>query len=206
MQLIKMTVRNKEVNMIPTSPADRNTIMLFSMPIVYIVFGVLLLLPNNIIKPIVFSYLFGAALIIGGAAAVIKYFITKGYNSYYSYDFSIGLIAVLLGIIALIKAGELASSIMFIIGIAILLSSVLKIQNAIQLVIKKNKLWIPVLSVAVVFVIASILILINLNSGSGWTTFTYIMLVIVGVVSLATNIYMYISIGKKHKAMPPLSI
>jgi|GEM_PF-4196084 len=178
---------------------QKNTMLMICMPIVYIVIGVLLLLPEDVITPKVFSYLFAAILMIGGAVLVIKYFFSHGYSDYYSYDFSFGLIALILGIVALVKADDIANSIVVCIGIVILLSSVFKIQYAIQLFITKNVMWIPVISVAVVFVISSILILININKSNGWNIFTYIMLIIDGVVSLAVNIYLYFKIGKHQK-------
>ena len=186
---------------------ENNTVFAICQPIVYIVISVLLLFTSDKVDTTVFAYILGAILIIGGAAVIIRYFVTKSYLIYNSYDFSVGVLAVILGIVAMIKAENIAESLTICLGIAIMLTSIIKLQNAIQLFTIKNKMWIPVFGIAVVFIAASVIVLVNpFSYTSDWEKYTYIMLLIDGIVGLAVNIYLYFAIGRHQKdsPMPPV--
>lgn len=180
----------------------RNAVMMILLPIVYIVVGAILIFDNGITTK-VFASLLGVGLIIAGAAMVIKYFLTKSYLNYSSYGFTGGVLLVLLGIIVMIKVGEVAEGFNVCLGVCLMLTSVIKLQNGIQLLSVRNRTWIAVLSLAVVFIAMSVLILINpFKDQSNWEIFTYSMLIIDGAFGLAINIYMYFNAGKKRPAKP----
>lgn len=185
----------------------KNSLLMICLPVVYIVVGALLLFAEGM-NTQVFAYIFGAGIIVGGAVNVIRYFVDKSYLDYSSYGFSTGIFAIILGVIAMIRVEVIATSITVCIGIAIMITAIVKLQNAIQLLTMKNKMWIPVLSVAVVFIVIASLILINLNGEEKWVKFTYVMLFIDGIVGLAINIFMYFSLGKHKKTvenpLPPV--
>ena len=182
---------------------ENNTVFAICQPIVYIVISVLLLFTSDKVDTTVFAYLLGAILIIGGAAMIIKYFVTKSYFIYNSYDFSAGVLAVILGIIAMIRAQDIAESFTVCLGIAIMLTSIIKLQNSIQLFTIKNKMWIPVFGIAVIFIAASVIVLVDpFSYTSTWERYTYILLLIDGIVGLAVNIYLYFTLGRHQKDSP----
>ena len=182
---------------------ENNTVFAICQPIVYIVISVLLLFTSDKVDTTVFAYLLGAILIIGGAAIIIKYFVTKSYFIYNSYDFSAGVLAVILGIIAMIRAQDIAESFTVCLGIAIMLTSIIKLQNSIQLFTIKNKMWIPVFGIAVIFIAASVIVLVDpFSYTSTWERYTYILLLIDGIVGLAVNIYLYFTLGRYQKDSP----
>ena len=182
---------------------ENNTVFAICQPIVYIVISVLLLFTSDKVDTTVFAYLLGAILIIGGAAIIIKYFVTKSYLIYNSYDFSVGVLAVILGIIAMIRAQDIAESFTVCLGIAIMLTSIIKLQNSIQLFTIKNKMWIPVFGIAVIFIAASVIVLVDpFSYTSTWERYTYILLLIDGIVGLAVNIYLYFTLGRYQKDSP----
>ena len=80
----------------------RNTMFMICFPIIFIVVGALLLFAEGM-NTQVFAYIFGGGLIIGGAINVIRYFAEKAYLDYMSNGFTSGVLAIILGIIAIIK-------------------------------------------------------------------------------------------------------
>ena len=182
---------------------ENNTVFAICQPIVYIVISVLLLFTSDKVDTTVFAYLLGAILIIGGAAVIIRYFVTKSYLIFNSYDFSVGVLAMILGIIAMIKAENIAASFTVCLGIAIMLTAIIKLQNAIQLVTVKNKMWIPVFVISVLFIAASVIVLVDpFSYTQTWEKFTYIVLLADGVIGLAVNIYIYFAIGRHQESSP----
>ena len=182
---------------------ENNTVFAICQPIIYIVISVLLLFTSDKVDTTVFAYLLGAILIIGGAATIIRYFITKSYLKYNSYDFSVGVLAAILGIIIMIKAKNIAESFTVCLGIAIMLTAIVKLQNAIQLITIKSKMWVPVFIIAVLFIAASVIVLINpFTYTSAWEKFTYITLLADGIVGLAVSIYLYFAIGRHQQSSP----
>lgn len=187
--------------MLKNSP-ERNAVMMILLPIAYIVIGSILVFAKGI-TTMVFSFILSAALIIGGAAMVIKYFLTRSYLNYSSYGFTGGVLLALLGIIVLLRLEDVDEWLNICLGVCLMLTSVIKLQNSIQLLSVRNRTWIAALCVAVVFIAASVLILADpFKSDEVGRKFTYIMLIIDGVVGLALNIYMYFNAGKKRPAKP----
>ena len=183
----------------------KNTMFMICFPVVFIVVGALLLFAEGM-NTQVFAYIFGGGLIIGGAINLIRYFADKAYLDYMSNGFTSGVLAIILGIIAVIKVNIIADSLTVFLGVAIMLTAIMKLQNFIQLITMKNRMWIPILAVAVVFIVAASLILINpFEDIERWKKFTYIMLFIDGIVGLAVNIFMYFTLGSyKKKAEEPV--
>ncbi len=187
-----------------TNSPERNAVMMILLPIVYIIVGAILLFDNGI-NTKVFASLLGVGLVITGAAMVIKYFLSKSYLNYSSYGFTGGVLLVFLGIIIMTRVNDVASGFTVCLGIGIMLTSVIKLQNAIQLLSVGNRTWIAVMSVAVAFIAMSFLILINpFRDRSVWEKFTYVMLIIDGAVGLFLNIYMYFNAGRKKTPRTPV--
>lgn len=174
--------------------------MLFALlfPVVYVILGVLLLFVPDI-NTKVLAELLGALLIIAGAALIIRYFIARSYLDMRAYGFSIGTLGIVLGICAILKAEDVASSLSVFLTICIMLTAIVKLQNAIQLKFLKSKLWIPVLCVSLVFLICTVLIVLNPFSDSVRNTFIYIVLLCDGVAGFANAILLRAVMKKAEK-------
>jgi len=159
---------------------DRGLLFSFLLPIVFLIIGILLLFTSIDTK--VFAILIGAVLIIVGSAWTIRYFAEKNYLNLSSYGFSVGILAVLLGICAIIRAEPIAQSLVIVLDICIMLTSIIQLQNAIQLKCLKSVLWIPVLCVACIFIVCSVLIALVPFEEQVQKTFTYIVLAADGLV------------------------
>lgn len=165
------------------SPAqNRELLVSILVPIVFIVLGVLLLFTSIDTK--IFAIMLGAMLIIIGAAWIIRFFLGKTYLNLSSYRFSIGTLALLLGVCFIIKADFIAASLTFFLNVCIMLSATILLQNAIQLKAHKSVLWIPVLAVACILIVCSILIALVPFEENALKLFTYITLIADGVIGL----------------------
>ncbi len=178
---------------------DLGMIFTLLLPVIYIVLGALLLFVDGISTK-VFANLFGAVAIVFGAAMIILYFMRHGYLDMHAYGFSIGAFAVVLGICIIIKADAIANSLSVLLNLCIMLTAIIKAQNAVQLKFIQSIMWIPVLCVSVAFLVCTVLIAINpFKELSTRDTFTYIVLICDGVVSFANSIMLRIVFRIKEK-------
>lgn len=165
--------------------ANRNsTLFTLLFPIVYVLLGALLLFVPDI-NTKVLAELLGALLIVAGAALIIHYFLSRSYLDMRAYGFSIGMLAIVLGVCAILKAQDVANSLSVCLNICIMLTAIVKLQNAIQLKFLKSIFWIPVLCVSIAFLVCTVLIALNPFPDGVRDTFTYIVLLCDGVASFA---------------------
>ena len=178
---------------------DLGMIFTLLLPVIYVVLGVLLLFVDGISTK-VFANLFGAVAVVFGAAMIIHYFMRRGYLDMRAYGFSIGVFAVVIGICIMIKAQDIANSLSVLLNLCIMLTAIIKAQNAIQLKFAGSILWIPVLCISCAFLICTVLIAINpFKELSTRDTFTYVVLICDGVASFANSILVRIVFHKKAK-------
>ena len=161
---------------------DRGLLFSFLVPIVFLVIGLLLLLTSIDTK--IFAILIGAMMIIVGAAFVIRYFAEKMYLEMSSFGFSFGVLGIILGICVIIRSDFIASSLTIFLDICIMLTGIVQLQNAIQLKFLKSVFWIPVLCVAAIFIICTVLIALVPFEEQVLNTFTYIVLAADGLAGL----------------------
>lgn len=175
------------------------TIFTLLLPIIYIVLGVLLLFIKGISTE-VFAELIGALMIIMGAGMIIHYFLAQLYRDLNAYGFSIGALFVILGICVLIKSEAVGESLSVLLNICIMLTAIIKLQNAIQLKFWRSIMWIPVLCVSLAFLTCTFLITINPFEDGVRDTFTYIVLLCDGAVSFANAILLRIVMRKPPRS------
>lgn len=167
-------------------------------PVIYVLLGALLLFVPDI-NTKVLAELLGALLIVAGAALIIRYFLARSYLDMRAYGFSLGTLAIVLGVCAILKAQDVANSLSVFLNICIMLTAIVKLQNAIQLKFMKSKLWIPVLCVSLAFLICTVLIVLDPFSDSVRDTFTYIVLLCDGVASFANALVLRTVTHKMEK-------
>lgn len=167
---------------------DGGAVFTLLLPIVYVVLGALLLFVPDI-NTKVFAELLGALLMIGGAGLIIHYFLTRSYLDMRAYGFSIGMLAVLLGICTIIRGETIAQSLSAFLNLCIMLTAIVKLQNAIQMKFLKSRLWIVMLCVSMAFLICTLIIAIDpFEQASTRDTFTYVVLLCDGIASFVNCI------------------
>lgn len=173
------------------------TVFTLLLPIIYIVLGVLLFFIGNKINTEVFAILLGGILMIMGAALIIHYFLSHAYMDMNAYGFSIGTLAVILGVCILIKSEAVGESLSMFLNVCIMLTAIIKLQNAIQLKFLKHFMWIPVLCISLVFIGCTILLAVCPFEEAVRDKFTYIVLLCDGIVSFANAIVLRI-VMRRH--------
>ena len=178
---------------------DFGEIFMLFLPIAYIVLGALLLFVPQM-NTVVMAQMLGALMILVGAAIVIRYFVRRSYLDTSAYGFSVGAFAAVLGICCIIRSDAVGESLTVFLDLCIMLTAIIKLQNAIQLFAMKSKFWIPVLIVSVIFIACTVVIVINpFGDEALQATFTHIVLLCDGVVSFANTLLLRVLKRKKDK-------
>lgn len=126
-------------------------------------FGVLGLViaynPNTTFQ--VISYVLAGILIAYGVIKILEYFKMKDINSVYSAGLSFGVIAVLFGIVVIVCSDMIETMIRVLIGIWIVYSGIMRLGVAIKIhnFNLDNRIWIPVLFIALVMILCGIYII-----------------------------------------------
>ncbi len=175
------------------------TQFVISVAVIYILLASLLLFVPQI-QIITLSYFLCSVLVITGIVLIVRYFITDAYKNINEYGFSFGVFTVILGMCALVRVEQVANSFILCIGISLLMTSIIKLQNALDLKNLKEKTWIIMLGIALLFMICSIIIIINpFKLKETLCGFSYRIMIIDGLISLLSNFYLYFIIRKNNK-------
>lgn len=128
--------------------------------VIYVALGVILLLwPEMTAKNI--CYVVGVISIAVGIVNLIDY-IRKDYSvDAYRYNLVYGLVFVLLGIVIFVKVETVISIIPFLLGFAVTISGLLKLQNAVDLIRMKYSGWGIVLIVSILNIAFGVVLIMN---------------------------------------------
>ena len=108
--------------------------------LVYLLLGVLLIVIPDLQMEYV-CYGISVVLVIIGIILIVKYFLEESYKNLNQYGFSIGVFLVIIGVCTLVKNQEMAKSFQLYIGVCILLTAIIKLQNAMDLKALKDRTW-----------------------------------------------------------------
>ena len=184
----------------PVRTQLQNSIFLIVFPLCYILIGALFQFVPDI-TPRVVSIILSICIVIVGAVMIARYFLQSSFRDLYSYDFSFGAFAVIAGVCMMIAATSIGDSLITLLGVCMLMTSIIKVQNAIQLISMKKKTWIPVMVIAVLLIAADVLVLIKPFDGEVWKTYTNFLLMTDGVFSFVINVLMSVHARKRERAM-----
>ena len=126
----------------------------------FTVLGIIIVYNPNTTFQII-SYVLGAILIAYGVLKVIEYFKVKGSYDLYNYELVYGIIACLLGIVVIICSGMIEAILRILIGIWIVYSGAMRLGLAMKLqkLDADNKIWVPVLLIALAMLICGLYII-----------------------------------------------
>lgn len=172
--------------------------------VLYIVVGALLLVVPEM-KMIYLAYALCLALAVCGVVQIVTYFTREKYKKLSEYGFSAGVLLLVLGGCVLVKAQTVAEVMLLWLGLCMLLTSVVLLQNAMQLKILGSVSWIGILAAAVLFIVCAMLMIAepaflrnSMREFAGW------MLLLHGVMSpvgmLLVKICMLQSEKREQKA------
>lgn len=120
---------------------------------------VLIIWPDTSAKTL--CYVIGAVIIIVGLLYVIQYARKDVRKDFYRNDLVYGLFAIALGIMALIKVQVVESIIPVVLGIIVLFSGIVKLQNAFDLLRMKYSNWPVVMILSAINIIFAIILIVE---------------------------------------------
>ena len=130
------------------------------------ILGLLLIFESEVTIATI-SYIIGAVLVAAGTFAFIRY-IGKNKNGIDTSELDIlyGIVTIILGIMIITNPHAIASIIPIILGIAIIISSAVKIQYAFDLKNSNNDLWKTTMVIAIISTICGVVLLFNPFTGA----------------------------------------
>lgn len=129
--------------------------------IVYIVIGLLLIIWPDAARQIII-YAIGAAAVLYGGYRIVDYFVRKEHlDGGIRIGVALGIACLLLGVFLLIKANAVVALLATIVGIAVTVDSVLRLQIALNFRHEGIKGWLPLLITALVTLVFGVLLLFN---------------------------------------------
>ena len=142
----------------------------------------------------------GVILLVIGIVLIVKYFVSGSYRDIGKYGFSIGVLGVIAGVCMLVRASEISVYFSLFLGICILLTSIIKLQNAVDLKGMDQKSWIVFLIIAIAFLAAAVYIVLDpFGTGISQTVYIYDILIADGAVNLVETCYLAMTIRKITK-------
>ena len=167
--------------------------------IIYILFGLAMILIPQFKESYIIS-IAGIILVIYGIILIVIYFMSGSYKDIGKYGFSGGVLSVIIGICMMVRSTEVASYFSLFLGICILLTSIIKLQNAVDLKGIENPTWFVFLIIAIIFLAAAIIIVIDpMGKISENTIYIYYVLTADGAVNIVSTLYLAIAIRTSSK-------
>ncbi len=168
----------------------------------YIIVGVIVLLFPQL-DEIKICYALGAITVLLGVIYVVRYFTRTDFTDVYRLDFVYGIVLMAGGIYAIACPSVVGKWLYIVVGAVICIDSLIKLQNAIDLMRMKSSLWWAVLVMALVTGAMSIMLLSS-KSHSVFTPtqFIGISLIVDGTINIASLLTLAFSLNRARKAVP----
>lgn len=128
--------------------------------VVLLLIGILLLFKSND-TIIALSYIIGSILFVLGIIAIINFFRESSINAFNDLNIIYGIVTIILGVLIVTNPTAIATFIPFVVGLAILISSSLKLAYSIELKNNEDELWKSTIIMATAGALCGILILFN---------------------------------------------
>lgn len=133
--------------------------------VLYLIVGLLLLFYPQSIADLICN-LVGVGMIVYGAVLIISYFMMDLQDSLFRNDFVFGIVWILLGILVIKEKSVFQAMIPFIMGIMIISSGFLKLQDGIDAIrMGYPKSWVYLI-MAAISIVLGLVILFNLISAN----------------------------------------
>lgn len=154
----------------------------------FILLGVLFLVfPDTSSK--IICYTAGGMVCLVGLVKIIEYFKTPVSLAEYSLSLVIGLTAVGVGAYVIIKPEALLGVLPTVLGVAVILDGMIKLQNTLDMLrLKDRRWWLTLIVAAVTLGLGVVLILNPFKAAEMLTQFIGIALIVTGICDLVALI------------------
>lgn len=160
------------------------TAFVFAAAFLYLAMGAaFLLLPG--LKTLYLCYAAGACLVAAGIIMIVRYFVAESFRDLDHYGFSVGVFSVVVGLCILIKSEEMSSNLMPFLGVALLFTATIKLQNALDLQKLAFRFWMAVMVSALLLMICAVVVVIGpFQSPETVRVFTGVVFVVDGALGI----------------------
>ena len=149
-----------------------------------IVLGILfIVLQETMVR--VLAYIIGVFFIVKGGFQIVTYFMEKGQNDFFNNNLLSGVVAILIGVAALVVGEDIATVFRVILGIIIIYESLTRINTALKLASANIDTWKYILIVALLILVIGIFI--TFNSGAVITLIGW-MMILTGVIGIIGDV------------------
>ena len=175
------------------------TVLVYAIAVLYVVLGLAFLcIPQ--LEAMHLCYLLAICLILLGVVRIAEYFIRESYQNSAQYGFSVGVVAIILGICAIVRVEQFVSVFHIFLGIGILLTAVIKLQHALDLRALQAGGYLWVLIVAVVMILAASVVLFDPFSDEDLKNrVTYMIMIGDGLLTVVSTTYLLICVRRYHR-------
>ena len=175
------------------------------LSVLFLVIGVVMYLyPDMEMRN--FTYVISGFFLVGGAWEVCRYFLKEEYRNVANYDFSAGILLLILGVLSIVKEPSFTKAIYLLLGALVLAEGITLVQYFVDLIALRSKTWPIMLVLSACEVTLAICILMD---AGGWFTdgsfVLYVSLFVSGVIGLislfvvALRVRKYEQVVKKEK-------
>ena len=159
----------------------------------YVVFGMSLLIRPELSTTVI-CYSVGSLCLIYAAATLIKYF-TEGIKHYYvEPNFVLPVILGIFGLVTIIRPGIIISILPVIVGLVLVVSGIVKLQDSFSLKKYRFERWYASLLFAVISLVFGVIILLNpFGTGLMFVRIVGLFFAVDGIFSIISSIMVHVS-------------
>lgn len=162
-------------------------------------FGVLVLVDADKFQTLIF-YVIGIFLMVKGAYKIVNYFAMHGRNDFYNNDLFYGVVALVLGILAVVMSDELGKLVAIIVGAWMIYGALVRLNMAVKLHAAEVKEWFYVMLFALVMMALGIYAIIAANNESAPVMqYLGVAMIVVAVLSILDDVFFIRSLDKIGK-------
>lgn len=162
-------------------------------------FGVLVLVDADKFQTLIF-YVIGIFLMVKGAYKIVNYFAMHGRNDFYNNDLFYGVIALVLGILAVVMSDELGKLVAIIVGAWMIYGALVRLNMAVKLHAAEVKEWFYVMLFALVMMALGIYAIIAANNeGAPVMQYLGVAMIVVAILSILDDVFFIRSLDKIGK-------
>lgn len=115
--------------------------------ILYIAFGVVLLLWPNTARDVI-CFAFGAVLLVYGAITIISFFVHESRSGVFRLELILGVVSAAVGILFLLKPELVVSILPVVLGVYVVIDGLLNVKRALELRDLSYRRWAVVLGLS----------------------------------------------------------
>ena len=171
------------------------------MSVCYLALGVVLLFYPEFSQQML-CYVLGAITVVYGLVHIVTYFARTEFEEIYRLDLTTGIVMTGAGLYVIANSVSVANILHVLVGCAILLDSLVKLQNAIDLKRLSSRIWASVLALSILTsVLGAVLVWRTEYLWFSPTQYFGVCLIVDGCVNVWSFLFLSINLNKLRKSL-----